>query len=114
MHIYAFGSLCRGEIDHQSDIDLLALVDGTDKRFDPSAFSIYTYKRIKMLWEDGNPFAWHLAVESRMLYSSNGADFIKSLGEPSKYRNCKSDCLKFYHLYCKAIASIHSGGFSQI
>jgi hypothetical protein len=114
MHIYAFGSLCRGEVDHRSDIDLLAVVDGSDERFDRSAFSVYSYERLKKLWEDGNPFAWHLATESRIIYSSNGADFIKSIGKPSEYRNCKADCLKFYRLYRKAIASILSGGASKV
>lgn len=36
MHIYAFGSICRGEIDKNSDIDLLAIVDGFDARLWPA------------------------------------------------------------------------------
>lgn len=114
MHIYAFGSLCRGDIDHASDIDLLAIVDGADKRFDPSIFSIYTYGRIKELWDEGNPFAWHLATESRLIYTSDDTDFIKNMGKPSEYRNCKRDCLKFYNLYNKARMAISSGGVSRV
>ena len=35
MHIYVFGSLCRGEVDTASDVDLLAVTDGFDKRLNP-------------------------------------------------------------------------------
>lgn len=114
MHIYAFGSLCRGDIDCGSDIDLLALVDEFDKRFDPAIFSVYSYKRLNQLWDEGNPFSWHLTTESRLIYSSNDIDFIGNLGNPSVYRNCKSDCLKFYHLYSKAITEIQSEEASHV
>ena len=50
MHIYAFGSMCRGDISIGSDIDLLALVEKHDPRLDPGKFSIYSYKRIGELW----------------------------------------------------------------
>lgn len=114
MHIYAFGSVCRGEIDSESDIDLLAVVNGYDSRFDSSIYSIYSYKRLVELWEEGNPFAWHLANEAKIIYSSNGDDFIKDLGPPNEYRKVKRDCIKFFNLYCKAIDSISSGGNSLI
>lgn len=106
MHIYAFGSICRGEIDFYSDIDLLAITSGYDNRFDPSIYSIYSYDRISELWKEGNPFSWHLATESRLIYSMDGKDFIKSLDLPEKYTNCKEDCLKFYNLYLRSILSI--------
>jgi predicted nucleotidyltransferase len=67
MHIYAFGSLCRGEVSRNSDVDLLALVDGFDERFNPEIYSIYSYRRIEELWREGNPFAWHLSLESRLV-----------------------------------------------
>ena len=70
MHIYAFGSLCRGEIDIDSDVDLLAIVGGPDRRFNSDTYSVYSYKRIAELWAEGNPFAWHLTYESRMVYAS--------------------------------------------
>ena len=106
MHIYAFGSVCRGEIDSQSDIDLLAVVEGYDDRFDSSIYSIYSYKRLAELWKEGNPFAWHLASEARLIFTSNGEDFLSQLGLPVAYKKCKEDCRKFYNLYCKAIESI--------
>lgn len=114
MHIYAFGSVCRGEMDSNSDIDLLAAVDGYDNRFDLSVYSIYSYNRLAELWQEGNPFAWHLASESKIIYSADGSDFIKQLGEPAEYNKCIEDCRKFYNLYCKAVDSIYSGGFSIV
>jgi hypothetical protein len=114
LHIYAFGSVCRGEIDSQSDIDLLAVVDGYDDRFDSSIYSIYSYKRLTELWEEGNPFAWHLASEARIIFSSNGEDFLSQLGLPGAYQKCKEDCQKFYSLYCKAIESISCGSSSLV
>ena len=42
MYIYAFGSICRGEIDFYSDVDLIAISDDLVqlKKFDPNKFSI--------------------------------------------------------------------------
>jgi nucleotidyltransferase-like protein/YCII-related domain-containing protein len=80
MHIYAFGSICRGEILLGSDIDLLALVDGYETRLDPDIFSLYSYGRVAELWSEGNPFAWHLFLESKLIFTADGSDFLNSLG----------------------------------
>ncbi|HEY6167116.1 MAG TPA: nucleotidyltransferase domain-containing protein [Verrucomicrobiae bacterium] len=102
MHIYAFGSICRGDIDADSDVDLLAIVDEQNPRLSPDVFSIYSYRRIKELWDEGNPFAWHLSRESRMVFAANEHDYIRSLGNPSRYRNCVRDCEKFRTLFRQA------------
>jgi hypothetical protein len=114
MHIYAFGSVCRGEISPGSDIDLLAIVRGHDPRFSPDDYSIYSYQRIREIWEEGNPFAWHLAIESKLLYSSDKSDFLKSLGNPAAYRNCLQDCKKFFSLFREARISFESQADSRI
>jgi hypothetical protein len=114
LHIYAFGSVCRGEIDNQSDIDLLAVVESYDDRFDSSIYSIYSYRRLQELWEEGNPFAWHLATEAKIIFSSNGEDFLNQLGHPATYLKCYEDCRKFYNLYCKSIESISCGSCSLV
>ncbi len=106
MHLYAFGSVCRGEIDRNSDIDLLALVSEHDERLDPAKYSIYSYNKMKSMWKKGNPFAWHLSAESRLLYSEDDYDFLVSLGQPAPYSNCKSDCRKFYEVYLEASSSL--------
>lgn len=114
MHIYAFGSVCRGDVSLNSDIDLLAITDGHDSRFDPNHYSIYSYKRINELWQEGNPFAWHLALESKLLFSSDQNDYLKSLGDPACYGNCVGDCEKFYALFCDARTSIAANPDSRV
>jgi hypothetical protein len=102
VHIYCFGSLCRGEVSAGSDVDLLAVVDGFDDRFDPEAFSIYSYSRLAELWSAGNPFAWHLWLEGRLIFAGDGADYLQSLGRPAQYTDCGTDCEKFFNLFRSA------------
>lgn len=114
MHIYAFGSVCRGEIDHSSDVDLLALVDGYNSSFDPNSYSIYSYKRLRELWDAGSPFAWHLATESKLLYASDSDDFIMALETPRTYTKVAEDCEKFENLFSRALSSLVSGASSPV
>lgn len=108
MHIYAFGSICRGDVSSSSDVDLLAVVEGHDARFSPDDYSIYSYRRIGEIWEEGNPFAWHLSNESKLVFSSDQSDFLATLGKPASYKNCRRDCEKFYALFREAQASLES------
>jgi hypothetical protein len=114
MQIYAFGSICRGDVGPDSDIDLLVIVDGFDDRFDPSAYSIYSRQRIQEIWVEGNPFAWHLSLESRLLYSSDGTDLLGELGRPTRYRACARDCKKFQTLFFDARSSIVCGRTANV
>lgn len=114
MHIYAFGSVCRGEIDISSDIDMLAIVNGYDLRFNPSNYSIYSYERIHDLWTQGNPFAWHLFLESKLIYSEDDIDHLKNLGEPSPYKSGVSDCEKFREIFLSASSSIENSDLTEI
>ena len=109
MHLYAFGSICRGEIYLDSDVDLLALVSGHDDRLDPSKFSIYSYRKMSTMWLNGSPFAWHLSLESRLLYSTDNSNFIAGLGRPARYAKCVLDCQKFYTVFREALASLDEG-----
>jgi Nucleotidyltransferase domain len=106
MHIYAFGSVCRGEISFDSDIDLLALVKGHDPRLDPSKYSIYSYEKIKLLWLKGSPFAWHLFLESRLLFAQDQSDYLKTLGMPASYLRYVADCEKFFNAFVDAYSSL--------
>lgn len=114
MHVYAFGSVCRGEIDFSSDIDMLAIVNGYDSRFNPSDYSVYSYERIHELWKQGNPFAWHLFLESKLVYSQDDIDFLKSIGEPSSYQSGIQDCEKFREIFLSARESIDSSDLTEI
>ncbi|MCK0154812.1 nucleotidyltransferase domain-containing protein [Alcanivorax sp. S6407] len=114
MHIYAFGSVCRGEVDISSDIDMLAVVSGYDSRFNPCDYSIYSYERIHDLWKQGNPFAWHLFLESKLIYSEDDIDHLKSIGEPGAYRAGISDCEKFLEIFLSAKCSIEDSDLTEI
>lgn len=109
MHIYAFGSICRGDLSVESDIDLLALVQAREPRLNPDNFSIYSYKRMTELWAEGNAFAWHLALESKIVYTEDGDDFLKSLGMPSTYTSGAIDCERFRDVFEASFVAIENG-----
>jgi len=105
-HVYAFGSIIRGEIDNYSDIDLLAIANSYNPNFSVEKFSIYSEKRLLELWKEGNPFAWHLHHESKLLFSSDGNDPLLNYGAPNAYRKGPYDCLKFYELFINSQKSL--------
>ena len=113
-HIYAFGSVCRGDVSNDSDVDLLAIVNGRDKRFNPEVFSVYSAERIQALWNEGNPFAWHLALEARLLFSTEPTDLLLCLGRPKPYQKCAGDCTKFANLFDEAYGSLLSQASSTV
>ncbi|WPO84025.1 nucleotidyltransferase domain-containing protein [Chryseobacterium sp. JJR-5R] len=113
--IYIFGSLVRGEVDQYSDTDLLLISDNKlFKDVDSDKFSLYTPDRIKELYNEGNPFAWHLYFESKLVYSSSEYDFLSQIGKPSEYKNCKNDLLKFKNLFDESIISIKENNYSLV
>ena len=93
---------------------MLAVTEGEDPRFDRDTYSIYSYNRLRELWREGNPFAWHLSLESRLLFSEDGTDFLRTLGTPCPYLRALADCEKFANLFCAARDSIHAGSNSPI
>lgn len=113
-HIYAFGSVCRGEVDSSSDIDLLACLSEPRQEYDPEKFSIYSHDRIRELWIEGNPFSWHLHLESKLLYSSDGSNFLSNLGEPAKYSNALEDCKKFNMLFLESYRALMKSSISSV
>ncbi len=102
MHIYLYGSVCRGDVVPTSDVDLLAVVEGGDARVDPAVFSVYAHSQLTQLWVRGNPFAWHLALESRLVFAEDGVDVIRELGRPARYRDWPTDGEKFRDVYLAA------------
>lgn len=106
-HIYAFGSLVRGEVELDSDIDLLAITKGYDPKFDRNKYSIYSARRLRALWDEGNPFAWHLSQESVLIYSSDGIDVLKNFGRPATYGKGLEDCRKFRMLLTDCFSSLN-------
>ncbi len=114
VHIYAFGSVCRGEIEPSSDIDMLAIVNGRDERFNPSDYSIYSYTRIDELWREGNPFAWHLYLESKLIFTPDKIDHLRNIGEPSTYKSGIVDCEKFREIFLSAVESLGESNLTEI
>lgn len=116
MYIYAFGSVCRGEIDLFSDIDLLAILDEKDNpsKFDPNKYSIYTESKIKDYWASGNPFSWHLFTESSLIYSHNKKNFLKSLGKPEPYKNGIQDMLKFQKIFTVSLEELKTSHLTYL
>lgn len=114
LHIYAFGSICRGEILEDSDCDLLAISTGEHNRLSKEMFSIYSHKRIHEIWAEGNPFAWHIHLESKPIFLEDRIDFIDSLGKPSKYRSKLADCEKFFRLFLQSKESLMENRLSVI
>lgn len=115
-HLYAFGSLCRGEFDEFSDVDLLACVETQEQaqHIDSGRFSIYTHDRIRALWDEGNPFAWHLHLESRLLFASDGKDFLRELDAPRAYSKANEDCVKFMRLFEESVRSLRNTADSRV
>jgi hypothetical protein len=112
MYIYLFGSLCRGEIDEFSDVDLLAIIGANENintQLDTQKFSIYKEKRMMELWKEGNPFAWHLFQESKLIHSDNNEDIMRNWG----YTNLESDLKKFSTLFYDSIKSINNSEHSD-
>ncbi|MNK86672.1 Nucleotidyltransferase domain protein [compost metagenome] len=113
-HIYAFGSVCRGEVTPESDIDLLAVTRGYDQRFDPDQYSIYSYARMAEIWDEGSPFAWHLSLEAKLLHSPDGSNYLHELGAPAAYRWAARDCQKFFALFKDSADALRSGTNSSV
>ncbi len=114
LHVYAFGSLCRGEISLESDVDLLAIVSSGSNELKRTVYSIYSHNRLSEIWSEGNPFAWHLHLEAKLIFAHDGNDFLKTLGTPSPYARRVTDCNRFLHLFRQARSSAETGNASIV
>lgn len=106
-YLYIFGSYVRGEFDNLSDVDML-LISSEDltRSIDLNKFSLYKPDRVIDLFREGNPFAWHLYFESKLVFSYDGKDFLKELGKPCEYKNMRNDLVKFQNLFDNAKKSL--------
>lgn len=110
-NIYIFGSVVRGEIDQYSDVDLLLITDGNNEDIDPNKYSIYSPQRITEMYKEGNPFAWHLHYESKLVYTDS-SDYLKELQTPNSYKNGQNDLIKFHKLFIESLNSMQEDKFS--
>lgn len=83
---YVFGSVCRGEPDFGSDVDILVVEDSTARRAQhPPHWSVYSRRRLRALYSRGTLFAWHLHLEAVQLWPRGSPGFLKQIGPPRKY-----------------------------
>jgi len=93
---------------------MLAIVNGRDIRFKPSDYSIYSYARVNEIWEEGNPFAWHLFLESKLVYAEDATDYLRVIGKPSTYSSGLTDCRKFHEIFLSAKDSLERTDLTEI
>lgn len=76
-----FGSHARGDIDSQSDFDLLGIDDSKDysvRDVGKVNFSLYSSSEIIKMSEDGNLFILHIIKEGKCLFNDDFFDILKS------------------------------------
>ncbi len=90
--IHIFGSTVRGEVEKNSDIDVLVISDINDRheKF-PSEWSVYSHKSIQEFYESGRLFAWHLFLDSKCIFKEDSKSYLETLGKPEEYSNFESD-----------------------
>lgn len=95
---------------------MIAIVDDTSSSTElcPDKFSIYKKSSITKLWNEGNPFAWHLHLESVNVYSDRADHLFPYLGTPSIYTAGIQDCSKFFETFLLAVESIKQSDLSLI
>ncbi|MGD9841840.1 MAG: nucleotidyltransferase domain-containing protein [Steroidobacteraceae bacterium] len=103
MWIYVFGSLSRGEVDANSDIDTLCICHPNELASTPNSMQTYTLDELKEIFINGDLFAHHLYHESKLIYSSDGTDVIRNLNSPSPYTNWVDDINSFINIAFYAI-----------
>ena len=64
--------------------------------------------------ERRQPFAWHLYLESKMIFSSTSTDFIRDLGAPNTYKLAKVDCIKFRDLFVESYKALIESTNSKV
>lgn len=110
MWIYIFGSLSRGEIDANSDVDTLCICQPHEKLLMPKNMQNYSEIHLKEMFNSGELFAHHLYLESKLVYSSDGVDIIREIGKPATYKNWKDDFESFIDVALFAITEILTKG----
>ncbi len=112
---YVFGSVCRGEPDTGSDIDILVITDEQQaKRELPASWSIYSPRRLQNLFARGTLFAWHLHQEAVPIWPRRNPTFLKRLGKPSPYLRGAAEIEDLIAVLGSAISRLNAGAPSAV
>jgi len=109
MWLYVFGSTVRGEVDQQSDVDVLAVIESKSEKIKlPKTFLVYSKTELAGCFARGDLFSHHLALESRLMHSCDGVDVIQDLGAPAAYRSGADDFQSFCEIAESALRQLRS------
>jgi hypothetical protein len=115
--LYLFGSYSRGDFDEYSDLDILLIYNGELNENNEinkiiknkeqelnklSNVSIYSVDSLNHYYNIGHLFAWHLALESKLIYTNLTFDFLKNKGNPREYKHASDD----YNVFIKVLNGI--------
>lgn len=113
--VYIFGSVARGEVERNSDVDVLLITREKDTRREfPETWSVYTEDVIGNYYASGRLFAWHLHLEAKCVFSERDIPFLSALGEPSPYENHKEDFESLKSLLLESLNELREGTQSTI
>ena len=108
--IYIFGSTVRGESAIDSDIDVLAIPsDGETASSYPPTWSVYSRDTLADYFAQGRLFAWHLYLESRVVFSASDRPWLQSIGAPAEYTTAKTDIETLGGLLRRSVSEIKKG-----
>ncbi|MFZ6675023.1 nucleotidyltransferase domain-containing protein [Undibacterium sp. Xuan67W] len=107
--VYIFGSTVRGEIQNNSDIDVLAIPSNINEReIFPNFWSVYSRETIRNYFEEGRLFAWHLHLEAKCVFSDSETPFLLSLGAPRPYITFIEDISNLEMLFNDSILELEN------
>lgn len=128
LDVRLYGSCARGDAASDSDVDVLAIHDGSGssverelagllhETFGTSVqLSVYSDRRIREMYMTGHLFAWHLHRESKPIAGLAGkARWLEGLGQPSRYERGLEDAAELREILRESAAEVTSSGGSLV
>src|ERR1035437_2140277 len=108
--LYIFGSLATGEVDDGSDVDVLAVVDGSQPSVKlPASWSVYSSTRLEDLFERGTLFAWHLYQSAIKVWPRERDGLIAELGPPAQYTGAREEIAALLSMAVDSFGELERG-----
>lgn len=113
--IYIFGSVCRGEPDLGSDVDVLVIdTPHTARREFPANWSCYSRRRLRVLFGRGTLFAWHLYLEAVQVWPRRDYGYLQKIGPPRPYRGAVREVTDLQRILLGAVTELTRGSRSSV